>query len=152
MPYYYIYFIFLLLLYLVARCFIFGQFLCDPVKSELAVVYDSAEFSICIPWTQLADKHRNYQISVPYAVEPKVYNVFFFGLLYIDTSTWHIYNTLNGKLENISKWAIVSAHTLRQLKWLLRIGHHKISLAILHSHQLEPAFNIPNRDNAEMTV
>lgn len=136
-------FAFVVLLYLTTRCFIFGYFLFDKMKSELAIVYDTHEASLCIKWASLPDKNRNYQMSIPSIITPQILNFYCFGVIKIDTSAWKVFNTLTGTMVKIPRWTFISPGELSCLRHSFIAGQHSVSVALIHSHQIEPVMHRP---------
>jgi hypothetical protein len=144
-------FVFIILLYLLARCFILGYFLLDPMKSDIALIFETSDASLCIKWMTLPDSNRNYEVSVPHTIIPQLYNFRCFGLLKVDTSSWRIFNTLAGKILRIPKWTLVSPTKMRKLKYNILTKQYDISMAVVHSHHIEPIISRPVLRETEHT-
>ena len=113
------------------------------MNSELALIFDTQDASLCIKWVTLKDKNRNYQMSIPSVITPRVFNLYCFGIIKIDTSAWKIFNTLSGTMVKVPKWIVISPHELRYLTTSFMTRQHSVSVALVHSHQVEPVVHHP---------
>ena len=145
-------FVFLLLIYFMAKCFLFGYYLFDQMKSDLALIFETSETSVYVKWMTLPDSNRNYEVTIPHMITPRIYNCYFFGVLKIDTSPWRIFNTLTGRTIKAPRWIIVSASNMNRLKHNILPHHYTVSMAVVHSHHIEPLRSRNRMGGTEQTT
>ena len=116
------------------------------MKSDLALVFESNINSLFIKVLELPDRSRNYLIRIPPLCLPKFYNFKVFGLLKLNSTEWFIHDTIVDKVMNGPKWILISGGTASKLQEKFYKGHPTVTVAVIHSHQVEfIPMDIPRR-------
>jgi len=145
----------LLLIYATYRLLIYFN---NDMHSFVALAFEIPTATVYIRIHKLLDGGRNYVLNIPHISQPRWY-LYFFGLLWIDTSNWHITHTTSGKILKLPKWILVGTTNTSRLDRFIIPFDWTVTVLTVHSHQVEfgPLEPVEGRrvhvvDNVDVTV